>query len=86
MYTEYFRENTMSLVISKWGNSAALRLPKHVLHTLALHIGDKVNLVHKGHTIIIEPCKPSLEELLAKVTDSNKHDAVFSDQKGNELL
>jgi len=76
----------MSLVIAKWGNSAALRLPKHVLDTLALRIGDKVNLVQKGHIIIIEPCKPSLEELLAKVTDSNKHEAVFSDQKGNELL
>jgi antitoxin MazE len=76
----------MTVAISKWGNSAALRLPKNILETLALRIGDKVNLVQKGHTVIIEPCKPSLEELLAKVTDSNKHAAVFTDQKGNELL
>ncbi|WP_022942092.1 AbrB/MazE/SpoVT family DNA-binding domain-containing protein [Psychromonas hadalis] len=76
----------MSVAISKWGNSAALRLPKNILEVLALHIGDKVNLVQKGHTVIIEPCKPSLEELLAKVTDGNKHDLVFNDQKGNELL
>jgi antitoxin MazE len=76
----------MNVAISKWGNSAALRLPKNILEVLALHIGDKVNLVQKGHTVIIEPCKPSLEALLAKVTDSNKHEAMFNDQKGNELL
>ena len=76
----------MSVAISKWGNSAALRLPKNILESLALHIGDKVNLVQKGNTVVIEPCKPSLDELLAKVTDANKHDSVFTDQKGNELL
>ena len=76
----------MSVAISKWGNSAALRLPKNILDTLSLHIGDEVNLVQKGNTIIIEPCKPSLDELLAKVTSSNKHASVFSDQKGNELI
>ncbi len=76
----------MSVAISKWGNSAALRLPKNILETISLHIGDKVNLVQRGHTIVIEPCRPSLEELLAKVTDSNKHASVFKDQKGNELL
>jgi antitoxin MazE len=76
----------MTVAISKWGNSAALRLPKNILEALALHIGDRVNLVQKGNTIVIEPCKPSLEELLAKVTDFNKHESVFNDQKGNELL
>ncbi len=86
VYTCNFWENNMSVAISKWGNSAALRLPKNILEVLALQIGDKVNLVQKGHSVIIEPCKPSLEELLAKVTDCNKHDTVFNDQKGNELL
>ena len=76
----------MSVAISKWGNSAALRLPKNVLETLALHIGDKVNLVPKGNTIIIEPCKPSLDELLSMVTIDNRHEAELTDQIGNELL
>lgn len=76
----------MTVAISKWGNSAALRLPKNILETLALHIGDKVNLVQRGRTIVIEPCKPSLGELLAKVTINNKHASIFDDQKGNELL
>lgn len=76
----------MSVAIAKWGNSAALRLPKNILERLALHVGDKVNLVQKGNTVVIEPCKPSLDELLAKVTASNKHASIFTDQKGNELL
>lgn len=76
----------MTVAISKWGNSAALRLPKNILETLALHVGDKVNLVQRGRTIVIEPCKPSLDELLEKVTINNKHASFFDDQKGCELL
>ena len=76
----------MTVSISKWGNSAALRLPKNLLETLSLQIGDKVNLVQKGNTVVIEPCKPSLDELLAKVTVDNKHEAVFTEQVGNELI
>jgi antitoxin MazE len=77
----------MLVKISKWGNSAALRIPKNMLEELSLHIGDRVNLVKKGHTIVIEPCTHSLNELLSKVTDSNRHTLVFfTDQKGDELL
>ena len=72
--------------ISKWGNSAALRLPKNMLEKLSLQIGDQVNLVQKGNTVVIEPCKPSLDDLLAKVTHSNKHASVIIDRTGNELL
>jgi antitoxin MazE len=76
----------MTAVISKWGNSAGLRLPKNMLEKLSLHIGDKVNLVQKGNTIVIELCKPSLDDLLSKVTNLNKHSSVIIDRKGNELL
>jgi antitoxin MazE len=76
----------MLVKISKWGNSAALRIPKNMLEELSLHIGDKVNLVKKGHTVVIEPCTPSLDDLLAKVNDSNRHTLGFTDQKGDELL
>lgn len=76
----------MSISIAKWGNSAALRLPKNVLETLSLNIGDSVNLVQKGQDIVIEPCKPSLDELLSKVTADNRHDEVLSDVVGKELI
>lgn len=76
----------MAIAIAKWGNSAALRLPKGVLEALALHIGDKVNLVQKGKTIVIEPCKPSLDELLSQITEENRHQDMLSEPAGNELL
>lgn len=76
----------MTASIAKWGNSAALRLPKNILDALSLHIGDQVNIVQRGRTVVIEPCKPSLDDLLEKVTPQNRHDEVFTDQSGAELL
>lgn len=76
----------MTSSISKWGNSAAIRLPKNILDALSLNIGDCVNLVQKGNTLVIEPCKPSLDELLARVTTENRHEELMSEQLGRELI
>ncbi|MFD1007241.1 MULTISPECIES: AbrB/MazE/SpoVT family DNA-binding domain-containing protein [Oceanisphaera] len=76
----------MTTSIAKWGNSAALRLPKNILDALSLNIGDKVNIVQRGNSVVIEPCKPSLEDLLAQVTSQNRHQEIFTDQVGRELL
>jgi antitoxin MazE len=74
----------MLATISKWGNSAALRLPKRILDTLSLQIGDKVDLVQKGTTLVIQPCKPSLDDLLSQITEENKHQEMLSKPAGNE--
>lgn len=76
----------MTVSIAKWGNSAALRLPKHILDALSLDIGDSVTITQKGNTLVIEPCKPSLNELLAKVTQQNRHAEEITDSVGSELL
>jgi antitoxin MazE len=76
----------MTVSIAKWGNSAALRLPKSILESLSLHIGDPVNIVQKGNTLVIEPCRPSLDDLLARVTTQNRHNEVFTNSVGNELI
>ena len=76
----------MTVSIAKWGNSAALRLPKNILDALSLHIGDQVSIVQRGRSVVIEPCKPSLDDLLARVTPQNRHDEAFTDQVGRELL
>jgi len=63
----------------KWGNSLALRIPK----PLAIEIGldrnspVEVSLVD-GHLVItpvVEPV-PTLEHLLAQVTEDNLHDEI----------
>ena len=76
----------MSIAISKWGNSAALRLPKDLLDRLSLQVGDKVEIQQQGNQIVITPSKPSLEELLSRVTAQNKHQSLVNDVEGRELL
>lgn len=76
----------MSVSISKWGNSAALRLPKNILDALSLQVGDQVNLTLKENTLVIEAAKPSLEELLGKITTDNSHVELITSSVGNELL
>jgi len=44
--------------ISKWGNSAAIRLPKAVLEALGIKEGSKVNLTIEGGRAVIEPKNP----------------------------
>jgi len=47
----------MSNKIIKVGSSAAVTIPKKVLKTLAIEIGDKVfvNVDGKNHRLIVEP-------------------------------
>ncbi|ELU1680207.1 AbrB/MazE/SpoVT family DNA-binding domain-containing protein [Vibrio parahaemolyticus] len=76
----------MSVAIARWGNSAAVRIPKEVMAKLALNIGDAMNIDVKGEKIIIEPSKPSLENLLSMITDDNRHQELLNDLKGNEII
>ena len=76
----------MATSITKWGNSAAVRLPKNILDSLSLHIGDSVTITQRDNSVVIKPCKPSLDDLLAKVTPQNRHTAVLTNIVGNELL
>ncbi|HJT25496.1 MAG TPA: AbrB/MazE/SpoVT family DNA-binding domain-containing protein [bacterium] len=65
----------MKTVVQKWGHSLALRIPK----TMAVHIkireGAPVEIVENGGALLIKPTatKPSLKELLSKVTPENLH-------------
>jgi antitoxin MazE len=48
------RNSVMTAKISKWGNSAAIRLPNDVLKFLSLHIGDSVELLQKENSLEIK--------------------------------
>jgi len=45
----------MTSKISKWGNSAAIRLPKELMAGLELGVGDEVEMVREDRTILIRP-------------------------------
>ena len=53
--------------IAKWGNSLALRLPRHVAADAQLHEGTVVDMRVEGGSLVVRPARPKykLSELLA---------------------
>ena len=60
----------MEAIVSKWGNSSAIRIPKQYLTDLGIADNDKVNVSRKGSVITIEKSrKPkSLRQLVEERT------------------
>jgi len=65
--------------VQKWGNSLALRIPKKVAEEAGLSSDSPVEITFVEGQIVISSVSeevPTLEELLAKVTDENIHREV----------
>jgi antitoxin MazE len=63
--------------VSKWGNSLAVRIPQSIVKDACLAEGDKLSLDLAGDGSIVlrsRHRKYSLEELVAKITPTNRHD------------
>ena len=78
----------MNIQVKKWGNSAAVRIPRATLAAARLRIDDKVVVREEEGRIVIEAVKeraPSLDELLSRVSDDQLHDEFdFGASSGNE--
>lgn len=78
----------MEAQIRKWGHSLALRIPSAFAKKTRIQSGSRVDLSEvKGKLVItlIEPEEPTLEMLLAGVTEDNLHHEVTTgDAVGNE--
>lgn len=69
----------MKVVVKKWGNSAALRIPASVLAATGLRVDQSVDVREEQGRIIVQPIRNEtfdLAELVAGITDENRHDAV----------
>jgi len=69
----------METRVQKWGNSLALRIPKHLADEAGLKDNSPVELLLRDKKVVIVPVvKPalSLEVLLTQVTDENHHREV----------
>ncbi len=81
----------MSLVIAKWGNSAAVRLPAFVLAERGVKAGDKVDIVvNEDKSITMRPVRKNrlnLDALLAAITPDNLPDRTDIDDmpQGKEI-
>ena len=64
----------MEAVVSKWGNSLAVRLPKQVAAEARFREGDRIRLeVDAAGAVLIERAFPTLDELVAQITPENRY-------------
>jgi len=79
---------SMTTQVRKWGNSLAIRIPSHIAEMLSIEQGSELEMKVENQEIKLVPKKkkPTLEELLAKVTPENRHDEIHFGTEGNELI
>lgn len=79
---------SMKVKMSRWGNSLAVRIPSAVVEKAELYEGvclDIQMLGDGGLRLMPLRIAPTLDELVAGITDQNKHDeADWGEPVGNE--
>lgn len=78
---------TMQTSIAKWGNSLALRLPRHVVEGANLWEGASVVVEVQDGSLVITPARKKfkLSELLAQMKDSDRHEETdWGPKQGEE--
>ena len=69
----------MSAVLSKWGNSLAIRIPSFVAELASIREGDKLDIrVSRHRRITIEPMEQRLDfgKLYEQITPENRYSEV----------
>ncbi len=66
----------MQTIVQKWGNSLGIRIPSSYVKEFKLKKGSPVDIVEEEGKIVIVPKRISLNELLAEVTEDNRHDPI----------
>jgi antitoxin MazE len=79
----------MKTRVQKWGNSLALRIPKSFANEVGLQRETSVEVSLNDGRLIVTPVskpKPTLKQLLAKISKDNLHSAVDTGTAvGNEV-
>ncbi len=77
----------MRATISRWGNSLGVRIPKSALEEAHLAEGDHVDVVSEDGKLVLsrQKSRPTLDELVARITPENRHGEVIGDLVGNEV-
>lgn len=77
----------MVTTVQLWGNSLAVRIPKLFAQQLELATNTEVEIEVVGRKLVIRPARKewTLEELVAGVTDDNRHrETSWGSAVGNE--
>jgi antitoxin MazE len=79
----------MKSQIGQWGNSLAIRIPKHMVEALDLKSNDAVEFSVEDGKLVLEPIHSlpelSLEELLAGITDPPEPEVDWGKPMGDEV-
>lgn len=79
----------MKVVVKKWGNSAAVRIPASVMQAMHLDLDELVDVREEAGRIVIEPVRKrtyDLRKLLKGITAKNQHRAIdFGPSVGKEV-
>lgn len=66
----------MKVLVKKWGNSAAVRIPAAIMEAAHLNLDQSVDVKEEHGRIVIEPDRSevfSLDNLLRGITSANLH-------------
>ncbi|OFZ68238.1 MAG: PbsX family transcriptional regulator [Betaproteobacteria bacterium RBG_16_56_24] len=69
----------MEVIVKKWGNSAAVRIPASVMVAAHVDLDQAVEVREEQGRIVIEPVrrkKYKLDELLGGITGKNQHKPI----------
>lgn len=69
----------MRVVIRKWGNSAAVRLPSSMLKSLKVGTDDLMEIRLEGESLVLEPVRSqqyTLNQLIGGIKPANTHPEV----------
>ena len=69
----------MEVIVKKWGNSAAVRIPASVMAAAHVALDQPVEVREEQGRIVIEPVRRKsykLDELLGGITAKNLHQSV----------
>lgn len=69
----------MVVIVKKWGNSAAVRIPAAVMAAAHVSLDQAVEVREEQGRIVIEPVRRKvykLDELLGGITGKNLHEPV----------
>jgi antitoxin MazE len=69
----------MKVMAKKWGDSASVRIRASVMAAAAISLDQAVDVREEAGRIVIEPIRDEtfdLDDLVAGITDENRHDAV----------
>ncbi|MGB5709397.1 MAG: AbrB/MazE/SpoVT family DNA-binding domain-containing protein [Waterburya sp.] len=79
----------MKSQIGQWGNSLAVRLPKHISQSLGLKVNDSLSITEDSGRIVLEPIKEleslTLDELLSQVIEPPEPEVDWGKPEGDEV-